>query len=82
MTTTEQITQELAALRQTVADLVQAIGPRITREQLCKRRNCHRNTLGHLIDRGVVPRPDTSGKFLLAEVIEFEAMERAQRRAA
>ncbi len=81
MTTDQQLIQEVAALRETVAALVQAIGPRLTREQLCRRRGCHRNTLAGLIERGVVPRPDDTGKFLLAEVVEYEAMERQQRAA-
>lgn len=81
MTIDQQLIQEVAALRETVAALVQAIGPRLTREQLCRRRGCHRNTLAGLIERGVVPRPDDTGKFLLAEVVEYEAMERQQRAA-
>lgn len=81
MTNDQQLLQELAALRETVAALVQAIGPRLTREQLCRRRGCHRNTLAGLIERGVVPRPDDTGKFILAEVVEYEAMERQQRAA-
>lgn len=79
--TESQLAQEVAALRHTVAALVQAMGPRLTREQLCARRVCHRNTLAGLIERGIVPRPDQNGKFLLAEVLEYEAMER-QKRAA
>lgn len=82
MTTEQQLVQEVAALRQTVAALVQAMGPRLTREQMCQRRGCHRNTLASLIERGIVPRPDTAGKFALAEVLEFEDMERRQRMAA
>lgn len=82
MTTDQQLLQEVAALRQTVAALVQAIGPRLTREQLCQRRGCHRNTLASLIERGVVPRPDTAGRFELAEVLVYEDMERQQKAAA
>ena len=84
MTTQEvtQLQQRIDALTRTVADLVQAIGPRLTREQLCQRRGIHRNTLAGLIERGIVPRPDVNGRFLLAEVVEFEMMERHQRMAA
>jgi hypothetical protein len=80
-TNESQLAQEVAALRHTVAALVQAMGPRLTREQLCARRVCHRNTLAGLIERGTVPRPDQHGKFLLSEVLEFEAMERHRRMA-
>lgn len=80
--TTEQLTQEIAALRHKVDALLDALGPRITREQLCKRRGCHRNTIPGLIDRGIVPRPDVNGRFLLSEVMEYEAIERSHKRAA
>ena len=80
--TTEQLTQEIAALRHKVDALLDALGPRITREQLCKRRGCHRNTIPGLMERGVVPRPDVHGRFLLSEVMEYEAMERSQKKAA
>ena len=80
--TTEQLTQEIAALRHKVDALLDALGPRITREQLCKRRGCHRNTIPALMERGVVPRPDEHGRYLLAEVMEYEAIERSHKRAA
>lgn len=80
--TTEQLTQEIAALRMKVDALLDALGPRITREQLCKRRGCHRNTIPSLMERGIVPRPDTQGRYLLTEVIAYEAIERSQKRAA
>jgi len=76
-----QLQQRIDALTRAVAELVQTIGPRLTREQLCQRRGIHRNTLAGLIERGIVPRPDVHGRFLLAEVIEYEAMERQQRAA-
>lgn len=82
MTREDMILQELAAVRRQMAELTRAIAPRITREQLCHRRGCHRNTITALIERGVVPRPDSTGKFLLSEVIEFETMEAQRLRAA
>ena len=80
--TDQQIVQKLAAVEQAIADLTQTIGTRLTREQLAQRRGIHRNTLAALIERGIVPRPDVSGRFELCEVLEFEAMERAQRKVA
>jgi hypothetical protein len=49
MTTEQALLQRIDTLQHTVAALVQAIGPRLTREQLCQRRGIHRNTLprGH-----------------------------------
>ena len=80
--TDQQIIQKLAAVEQAVAALTQSIGTRLTREQLARRRGIHRNTLAHLIERGVVPRPDVSGRFELCEVLEFESMERQKRATA
>lgn len=76
-----QLQQRIDALTRAVAELVQTIGPRLTREQLCQRRGIHRNTLAGLIERGIVPRPDVHGKFILAEVIEYEAMEQSRKAA-
>lgn len=76
MTTEQALLQRIDTLQHTVAALVQAIGPRLTREQLCQRRGIHRNTLAGLIERGIVPRPDVNGRWLLSEVIEYEAAER------
>lgn len=80
MTTSElePLTREVQALRRTVSALIECFGGRLTREQLCQRRGCHRNTLTGLIERGTVPRPDANGKFLLSEVLEFEDYERKQ----
>lgn len=79
MTTEQLLLQRIDHLQATVATLVQAIGPRLTREQLCQRRGIHRNTLAGLIERGIVPRPDASGRWLLAEVIRWEEAEQAGR---
>lgn len=79
---TKQLVQQIAVLQQKVDALIDALGPRITREQLCRRRGCHRNTIPSLMERGIVPRPDAHGRFLLTEVMTFEAIERSQRQAA
>ncbi len=78
MTTQEvhQLQQRIDTLTRTVHTLVQTIGPRLTREQLCQRRGIHRNTLAGLIDRGIVPRPDVHGRFILSDVIEYEDLEK------
>ena len=76
MTTDQILLQRIEALQNTVSTLVEYIGPRLTREQLCQRRGVHRNTLAGLIERGVVPRPDVHGKFLLSEVVAYEQVER------
>lgn len=49
-------------------------GTRITREQLAERIGVHRNTLRvHLENDTSMPRPCKDGKWLLSEVIEWEA---------
>lgn len=76
---TDQLVLEIAALRTKVDALLDALGPRITREQLCRRRGCHRNSIPALMERGTVPRPDAQGRYLLTEVMAYEAIERGKR---
>lgn len=50
-------------------------GTRITRDQLAERLRVHRNTLPSLMARDSrFPRPDLSGKWLLAEIVEWEQL--------
>ncbi len=76
MTETIIIMQRLDALQSAVQLLTQTLGGRLTREQLCARRAIHRNSLGELVERGIVPRPDCKGRFFMDEVLEYEVRER------
>jgi hypothetical protein len=80
VTTEQLLLQRIDNLHATVMTLAQCMGTRLTREQMCQRRGgIHRNTLAGLIERGIVPRPDASGRWLLAEVIRWEEAEQAGR---
>lgn len=80
--TTEQLAQQIAALHQKLDALLEARPVWLTRTELAARRGCHRNTIPSLMERGIVPRPDTQGRYLRTEVEAYEAIERSQKRAA
>lgn len=67
------IAEELRSLRETVATLVRMFGPRLTREQVCLRLGVSRNTLTKRLELGQYPRPGKDGKWLLSEILEWEA---------
>lgn len=69
----QQIALELAAMRRDIANMARIRGERLTRAEVCERLGIHRNTLAtYLRERGF-PKPCRGGKWLLAEVIEWEA---------
>lgn len=71
--TTAQLDQTLRSMQQTLILLVQTIGTRLTRQQVCDRLGVHRNTLTTYIkDRGF-PAAGKDGKWLLSDVMEWEA---------
>jgi lambda repressor-like predicted transcriptional regulator len=63
---------ELAAMRRDLANLHREAGTRLTRAEVCERLGVHRNTLRTYLERGF-PTPCRDGKWLLAEVIEWES---------
>lgn len=67
------VAEELRSMRETINTLVRFIGPRLTREQLCQRLDISRNTLTKRIEQGQCPRPGKDGKWLLSEIVEWEA---------
>jgi len=74
--TDQTIAHHLQILTSAVLALTQQQGVRLTRAGLCERLGVHRNTLATWLetDRNF-PRPDKSGKWLLADVVKWE-MER------
>ena len=82
MTTDQQIANLQASvdrLTNAVASLCQHQGARLSKQQLADRLNVHRNTLNNMLDRDRrMPRPGSDGKFLLADVISWEAYGRQQ----
>lgn len=67
------ILERLDALTQGFAKLARLMGARLTRQEVCDRLGVHRNTLrSYILDKGF-PKPGKDGKWLLAEVVEWEA---------
>jgi predicted DNA-binding transcriptional regulator AlpA len=67
------ILERLDALTQGLAALARLMGARLTRQEVLERLGIHRNTLrSYILDRGF-PKPGKDGKWLLAEVVEWEA---------
>lgn len=67
------LTERLDVLTQGFAHLARLMGARLTRSEVCERLGVHRNTLrAYIADRGF-PKPGKDGKWLLAEVVEWEA---------
>lgn len=53
--------------------MAQALGTRLTREQLAQRMGVHRNTLRERMARDPqFPRPGQDGRWLLSEIVEWE----------
>lgn len=69
----ERMAVEMAAMRRDIANLARLKGERLTRAEVCERLGIHRNTLRTYIDERAFPRPCRDGKWLLAEVIEWES---------
>lgn len=69
----ERLAVELAALRRDLADLHLERGTRLSRAEICARLGVHRNTLRTYLEARDFPKPCRDGKWLLAEVIEWEA---------
>lgn len=68
-----QILDRLDALTSAVAGLARLSGARLTRAEVCARIGIHRNTLATYISERGFPTPGRDGKWLLAEVLEWEA---------
>ena len=57
--------------------LAQALGTRLTREQLAQRLGIHRNTLRIRLQQDPrFPRPGSDGRWLLSEIVEWEQSQR------
>ena len=67
--TIEEVRQELKGLRE---DLHRILGTRINRDQFAERLKVSSRTLYSRIGNGTVPHPDPDGKWLLADIMEWE----------
>lgn len=72
MSEVEELRQSVAELSASVILMAKTLGTRLTRDQMCDRLGVHRNTLRAWIKEGIVPPPDSLGKWLFWKVIEWE----------
>ena len=73
MSDTESIIQRLDSLTAAMQSFAKLTGARLTRSEVCDRLGVHRNTLTSYIQHKDFPTPGRDGKWLLAEVMEWEA---------
>lgn len=67
------LAERLDSLTAGFANLARLMGARLTRQEVCDRIGVHRNTLRtYILEKGF-PKPGKDGKWLLAEVVEWEA---------
>lgn len=69
----ERLESRIDALTNAVATLAHKEGTRLDRYDVCYRLGVHRNTLRDKIRNGSFPAPGDDGKWLLADVVEWEA---------
>ena len=72
MSETQLILDRLGSLADAVASMARLTGARLTRAEVCERLGVHRNTLPRYIAEKDFPTPGRDGKWLLAEIIEWE----------
>ena len=73
MTNEGLILSQIAALTNAVHTLTAMVGARLTRDQLAERIGVHRNTIGRWMVQPDFPRPGRDGKWLLSDVMAWEA---------
>ena len=71
------ITAQLAALTDAVRTMLTLTGARLTRQQMLQRLQVSGNTLTAGVRTGRYPAPANDGKWLLAEVLEWESKKRS-----
>lgn len=69
----DQLMRTMQVMASALQTLCTQAGARLTRQQLAERLGVHRNTLAARLARDrTMPRPGKDGKWLLAEVIDWE----------
>ncbi|GAB2468024.1 hypothetical protein GCM10027082_19480 [Comamonas humi] len=73
----ESMKDQIEVLTHAVKCLCTQQGGRLTRQQMADRLGIHRNTLSNMLARDrSMPRPGKEGKWLLADVIDWELRKR------
>lgn len=69
----QAILQRLDSLTAAFVAMAKITGARLTRAQMLERLGVSSNTLTARVRSGQVPKPGSDGKWLLAEVVEWES---------
>lgn len=73
MTADQAILERLGRIESFMATMARVRGDRLTRAEMCERLGVTSHTITYRVRRGDLPKPGTDGKWLLAEVIEWES---------
>ncbi|MFM9922711.1 hypothetical protein VLK31_06955 [Variovorax sp. H27-G14] len=71
--TDQALIQRIDSLTSAFVQMARLTGARLTRSEMCNRLGVSSNTLTARVRRGDVPTPGKDGKWLLAEVVEWES---------
>lgn len=77
MTAIERLEQQVAQLTSAVIMMAQAKGERMTTAQVVERVGRCRQTIMAMVRRGDFPEPCNDGRWLLADVLEWESKKKA-----
>lgn len=72
LTRIDVLTQTVATLQEVVLQLTRLQGTRLSRAQVCERLDVCGKTLTAMVRTRRFPEPCADGKWLLAEVVEWE----------
>jgi len=68
-----EILQRLDRIEALIARLARTRGDRLTRAEMCERLGVTSHTITYRVRRGDLPKPGADGRWLLAELIEWES---------
>lgn len=77
MTTLEALDQKMNLVLDALKLMAQAKGERLTTAQVTERIGRTRQTIMAMVRRGDFPEPCNDGRWLLAEVLEWESKKKA-----
>ena len=77
MSEIEELKKEVSRLTDAVIMMAQAKGDRLTTAQVTERVGRCRQTIMAMVRRGDFPEPCNDGRWLLAEVLEWESRKKA-----
>lgn len=70
---TEALLERIDQLTKAVTLMAQQQGSRLTSAQVCERIGRTRQTISSMVRRGDFPEPCKDGRWLLADILEWEA---------